>query len=159
MVECPWRTTDVMRKLVPIFLLAFPVSIAGAQQRPCTIAEGRRAEMQTDALRNWDALYRWYKLYRQCDDGAVGEGYAESVARVLVDHWSTLPRLVDLAKKDAGFQRFVLLHIGATLDINDLKKIRSNAMTNCPTGSRAMCTILRREADAAIQEDALGGIK
>src|SRR5262245_61473488 len=111
-----------MSKLITVFVLVFSVSLACAQQPPCTPAEGRRAEMQADTLRSWDALYSWYKRYRQCDDGAVGEGYAESVARVLVDHWSTLPRFADLAKKDPRFQPFVLAHIGTTLDIKDLRK-------------------------------------
>ena len=108
-----------MSKLVPIFGLVFPVCLAVAQQRPCTGAEAQRAEMTADTLHSWEALYEWYKLYGQCGEGGGGEGYAESVARILVDHWTTLPRFADLAKKDSRFQRFVVAHIGTTLDIND----------------------------------------
>lgn len=38
----------------------------------------------------------------------TGEGYSESVARILVDHWNTLPRFAQLASHDAGFHPFLI---------------------------------------------------
>jgi hypothetical protein len=112
------------------------------QQRTCTGAEARRAEAEAVTLRAWDGLYRSYKLYRQCDDGAIAEGYSESVARILVDHWDTLPQLARLAKEDAEFRRFVMGHVDATLNTDDIAKIRTHAKTKCPAGLRAICTDL-----------------
>jgi hypothetical protein len=148
-----------MCRLVAIFALMFSVCIACAQQHPCTAAEAQRAEADTDTLRSWDALYSSYRLYQRCDDGAIAEGYSEAVARILVDHWSTLFRLASLAKADSHFRRFVIAHVDATLNINDIKKIKTNAKTRCPSGSRWICTDLTTEADAALKEDASSGIK
>jgi hypothetical protein len=124
-----------------------------AQQRPCNDAESQHAEMRAGTLRSWDALYKSYTSYRRCDDGAIAEGYSESVARILVDHWSTLPRLAYLARRDVDFRRFVLRHVDATLDTNDVEKIRTNAKTLCPAGFRTLCDDLRKSADAALEED------
>ena len=139
-----------MCRLVAIFVLSLSRCFACAQQRPC--AEAQRALMQADTLRSWDALYNSYTQYRHCDDGAIAEGYSESVARILVDHWSTLPRLAQLGRKDAGFRRFVLGHIDATLDMNDVEKIRVNAKTQCPSGLRLTCAEVRKRADSALKE-------
>jgi hypothetical protein len=149
---------DRMYRLVAIFVLMFSQCLACAQQRPCSTVEAQRAETQ-ETLRSWDVLYRSYKLFRACDDGAIAEGYSEAVARILVDHWSTLPRLVSLAKNDSEFRRFVLKHIDTTLDIDDIKKIKTNAKTRCPSELRTICTDLIKEADAALKEDASLGIE
>ena len=140
-------------------MLAFSASIACAQQHPCTDAEARTAEAQADTLRNWDSLYRSYKLYRQCDDGAIGEGCSESVVRILADHWSTLSRLVTLSRRDPRFRQFVLRHVDATTNPDDLKKISINASTQCPLRLSALCADLAKQADAAIKEGESDGIK
>jgi len=148
----PQRGNDQMYRLAAILLLS-GIPTAAAQQSRCNAAEEQRAEIQADALRTWDALYKSYKLYGKCDDGAVAEGYSESVARILVDHWSTLPRMAHLAAEDAGFRRFVLTHVDATLDLKDLKKIRANAKTQCPSGLGAICGDITKEVGAALKED------
>jgi hypothetical protein len=147
-----------MFRLAAIFLL-LGVSTAAAQQSHCSAAEEQRAEMQADTPRSWETLYKSYKQYGKCDDGAVSEGYSESVARILVDHWSTLPRMARLAAQDTRFRRFVLAHVNATLDLNDLKKIRADAKTRCPSQPGAICADLTKEADAALKEDSSLGIQ
>jgi hypothetical protein len=128
--------------------------VGHAQQHPCTDAEGQRALNQADTLRSWDALYKSYRLYRACDDGAIAEGYSESVARILVDHWSTLPRLAYLARNNVKFRQFVLGHVDATLDMGDVQKIRTKAKTQCPRGLRDVCDNLANRANYALKEDA-----
>jgi hypothetical protein len=148
-----------VRRLICFSVLAFSGSIACAQQHSCTDTEALRAETQVDTLRSWDSLYRSYKLYRQCDDGSIAEGYSESVVRILADHWGTRPRLAALSKRDARFRRFVLGHVDATTNPDDLKKIRINANTQCPPRLSAICADLAKEADAALKEDESLGIK
>ena len=148
-----------MRRLVAIFVLMFSACIACAQQHPCTTAGAQRAEADTDKLRSWDALYSSYRLYGRCDDGAISEGYSEAVARILVDHWSTLPRLPFLGKRNSRFRRFVIAHVDTTLNIDDIKKIEANAKTRYPSGLRGICTDLTTEADASLKEDASSGKK
>jgi hypothetical protein len=103
-------------------------------------------------LHTWDALYTSFKSYRQCDDGAVGEGYSESVARILVDRWNTLPQLSRLVRKDTEFRPFVLKHVDATLDIRDVRRIRTDARTRCPAGLNEICNDLTKQADTALRE-------
>src|SRR4030088_1937887 len=126
-------------RCLAIVALALSVSSAFAQQTRCSDSEAQRAETVAEMLRSWDALYRSYKLFRQCDDGSIGEGYSESVARILVDHWNTLSQLSHLAKKDAEFRAFVMKHVDATLNMEDVEKIKQNANTRCPIGLLMVC--------------------
>ena len=123
-----------------------------AEKRPCAHAEGLHALDEADTIRSWDALHGSYSLYRQCDDGAIAEGYSESVARILVDHWTTLPQLERVAANDIEFRAFVMKHVDATLSTDDLAKIRKNAQAHCPKGLRAICNDLANHANSALRE-------
>jgi hypothetical protein len=50
------------------------------------------------------------------------------------------------------FRRFVLKHVDASLDGDDIKKIRTKATTQCPKGLRVLCDDLRKQADTALKE-------
>lgn len=138
---------------VCLFVALLSVQIGHAQDRSCAELESRMLHGAFMA-RSWEALYTSYKSYRLCDDGAIGEGYSESVARLLVDHWNTLPQLAHLARKDAKFRAFVMRHVDATLNVDDVEKIGKNAKTLCPTGLRTVCNDLAKRADSALKEDA-----
>jgi len=136
-----------MKRCLEICFLVLAFLLRGySQQRPCPTL--------LPTLRTWDALYKSYASYRSCDDGFVGENYSESVARLLVDHWNTLPRLASLARENVDFRRFVLKHVDATLDMKDVEKIKAEAKTQCPQGLRALCDDLGKQADSALKEDA-----
>ena len=120
---------------------------ASAQQSQCSNADAQSAETEAESLRSWDDLYKSYKRYRQCDDGAIWEGYSESVARILVDHWATLPRFGQLAHKDEGFRLFVLKHVDQTIDGEDARTIRANAEHACPGRLRDFCDDLMKQAN------------
>ncbi len=131
-----------------LIILFISVSLGYARTRPCSDADAQRAESEADMFRSWNTLYHSYELYHQCDDGAVSEGYSESVARILVDHWETLPQLAQLAKKNPGFRHFILKHVDETLDVNDVRTISANAKTRCPNALQVLCEELRKQADA-----------
>src|SRR5712671_3698967 len=120
---------------------------ASAQTRLCSAVKARHADAAVDTLNSWGRLYQWYRTYRECDDGSLAEGYSEAVARNLVDRWQALPQLAALAKKDVSFQRFVLKHINQTLNGDDLKRIRVNAESRCPTGLRRLCSDVKKQAE------------
>lgn len=128
---------------------------AYTQEQTCTKGDSERALAEASGLRTWEAIYKSYSRYRGCDDGATAEGYSESVARVLVEHWSTLPRLAELAESDPRFRRFVLKHIDSTLGTEDLSKMRTMAKTQCPGALHSVCANLAREADAALKGPAV----
>jgi hypothetical protein len=140
--------------ILSLIITVFSVQVGHAQKRGCGDVEGQHALGEAITLRSWDALYKSHKLYRQCDDGAVGEGYSESVARILSDRWNTLPELGRLAGKDSQFRAFVIGHVDATLTMDDVRKIRKNAKTQCLMGLRTVCNDLAKQADAALKEDA-----
>ena len=119
---------------------------------PCSDADSKKAETEAETLRTWDSLYKSYSLYRNCDDGAIAEGYSESVARILVGHWITLLRLAELAKKDGNFWGFVLRHVDATDGDGDLQKIKLKATRQCPAGLRGTCHDLAKAAASALKE-------
>jgi hypothetical protein len=130
------------------------VCVVLADQNPCSDAEIKRAEEEAVTLRSWDAIYRSYRRYARCNDVDAAEGYSESVARTLVDHWRTLPRLAALASTDHAFRRFVLAGVNATLDMKDVEKIRLNAQSKCPTEAQSLCAGLIKNATEALHEDA-----
>jgi len=115
-----------------------------AEEHSCSTADAKRADSEVYGLHSWDALFKWYRAYRQCDDGGIAEGVSEAVARNLVDRWGTLPQFAKLATTTPGFRRFVIQHVDETLDSRDLKKIYANAATRCPTGLRAFCDDLKK---------------
>jgi hypothetical protein len=110
-------------------------------------------ETKSDTIRSWDALYRSFMTYRAClDDVEAQEGYSESKARILADHWDTLPRLSALIRKNPEFGRWVMLD--ATMNIDDLHKIRESAIHHCPAGMKRICARLVKQADDAVAENA-----
>jgi len=129
-------------------------SFAKHEPKPCTEQEANQSEESTDHLKHWSDVYQSFTRFSQCDDGAIAEGYSESVARVLADHWDTLPQLAELAKNDSKFLRFALRHVDATDDDKDLQRIKTDAKTQCPIGLRSICDDLGKQADAALKESA-----
>ncbi len=141
---------DAKRQIAITFVVIVTLLSAGyAQKRQCTDNESRQALDEASTLRSWDSLHRSYRLYRQCDDGAIGEGYSESIARILVDHWNTLLRLPHFARADAEFRAFVMKHVDATLNMKDVDQIKKKAKTQCPAGLRTVCDDLAKQADSA----------
>jgi hypothetical protein len=126
---------------------------AGAQRKQCTPAEYRQVESEAVTLRTWDAVFKSYRHFKHCvNDADAEEGYSESIARILTDHWETLPRLAQLIRIDSEFGAFVGLD--ATMDMDDVAKIKDNALHHCPAGLGIICTKLSKDADTAIAEDA-----
>jgi hypothetical protein len=130
-----------------MFVLTVSPCCARSQAQMCTSTDAKHAESEADTFRTWGTLYKSYSLYRRCDDGAIAEGYSESVARILVDHWKTLSELDHLINANSRFKEFVLRHIDSTLDSNDVKKISRNARERCPNGLSDLCNDLKKQAD------------
>ncbi|HSZ63521.1 MAG TPA: hypothetical protein VK828_17110 [Terriglobales bacterium] len=148
MISTKQRITIALGMVVTLLSVQF----GHARERSCAELEARMLD-EAFTPRSWETLYTSYRSYRQCDDGAIGEGYSESVARLLVDHWNALPQLAGLARRDAEFRAFVMRHVDATLNMDDVEKIRKKAKTLCPTGSRTVCNDLAKRADSALKGD------
>lgn len=120
-----------------------------ARAKACSPKEAEAADAAVDGLDSWTNVERAYKKYGHCDDGSIAEGNSEAVARLLVDHWNTLPLLAALVKRDPAFKRFVLRHIDTTLETDDLDRIGIFASTQCPPGSAPLCRELLQTAARA----------
>lgn len=99
-------------------------SVAGlSQERPWSQHEAIQAEEAVQGLRSWKDVYRAFKQFGHCDDGAIWEGYSDSVVRLLSVHWEQLHDLNTLSKSDKKFLAFVIRHIDATTDESELKSV------------------------------------
>ena len=145
----------MLRSAVVCALFIWCCIATRAQQTPCTEAETRRAEEESTRPRDWDSLYRYFMAYGRCDDVDAAEGSSESVARILVDHWDTLPRLAELARGDARFRAFAVGGVNATDDMRDVLTIQTRAISSCPAGLKDLCDSLTVQAAEALAEDAL----
>ena len=90
-------------------------------------------------LMSWRAVHDSFLKYRHCDDGAIGEGYSESVTLLLADHWDTLPELGRFAGKDKDFEKFVVRHVDETVPRERLERIATNARQRCPKQLTNLC--------------------
>jgi hypothetical protein len=113
----------------------------------CSAAEAIKAETESSSLESWDALHRAYNQYKQCDDGAIAEGYSDTVARLLTRHWASVSELDAIARKDAGFRNFVIRHIDSLMSPSEAKTILANAFSKCPSGSNELCRLIRKRID------------
>src|SRR4051812_45523630 len=76
-----------------------------------TRADSDAADSDIDQLESWSAVYRAFKLYRQCDDASIAEGYDDKIVQLLTQQWPTVSALAKLTQSDPLFEQFVLRHI------------------------------------------------
>ena len=126
--------------------------VAAHGRPPCTKMEARQAEVEAGILRNWTDVYSSYKRFAHCDDGAIAEGYSDSIGQILAHKWNELPELTRLTRSDRGFEDFVIRHVDATLLAGDLKIIADNAVRRCAARAPRLCQLLGERALAALKE-------
>ena len=112
------------------------------QAKTCTAKQADAADRQIDQLDSWIKIDGFIKQFGHCDDGSIAEGASEAVARLLVDQWATLPTLARLSKRNRNLMPFVLRHLDATLDADDLEKISQLSMEQCPESANTLCASL-----------------
>ena len=134
--------------------LFFSFSGSGARrvlagQRSCTTVEAKRALENVDDLKDWDALHRAFIRFGHCDDGAIAEGYSDTVGRLLANDWKHFGDFAELGRSDPKFESFVLGHIDETLPIEMLKTIADNAQKGCPADQKVLCRKVWQSAKSA----------
>jgi len=117
-----------------------------AHGKSCTSRDQTGADAMIDELDSWAKVTILYTKYRQCDEGYFAEGYSEGIARLLVDRWDTLPDLDAAVKRRPRLKQFVLRHINATLNGDDLDKIEALSTTSCPPSLTPLCRDLAHAA-------------
>lgn len=130
--------------VVSLGLALVLTSCARAVPLKCTRDDAIKAETEASSLKTWDAVFSSYKRYKQCDDGAVAEGYSVSVAYLLASRWMDADTLVKLSNADPDFGRFVIKHVDETMSMDQGKSIKKNAATNCPSKAKNLCEAIQQ---------------
>jgi len=141
-----------MGALLTKVALAFAILVSErVHAAECANPDAAIAEVLSGHPRSWEELHNLFKKFPGCDDGVIAEGYSDFVARALAKQWPRLPELRKLIAQDPAFRAFVLLHIDATADSDDLSKAAANAREQCPSGAAELCSAIRSAAEKAIR--------
>ncbi len=132
--------------------LALALSVYGVENVTCTREDAYQAETEIDNLKSWDALYRHFKRYAACDDGALSEGYSDVVGRLLAEDWQNVLKLKILCDSDKEFEGFVSKHLDITIPADTWDLILINATTRCPAEAKKICAMIKKADDAIKQQ-------
>lgn len=122
-----------------------------AEAHVCTKEEAIEAESLSTA-QSWGQLHQQFKNYAHCDDGAIGEGFSESVSLLLADHWQDIDQLEIILKSDFTFRKFVMRHINETVPVDRLERIQKNVGRQCPRKLKKLCRDIALATSYTIQE-------
>jgi hypothetical protein len=129
--------------LVAALGLTFPVTAA-----ECTRQEAISAEETASTLRSWSEVHSAFVRFRHCDDGAIGEGFSESISILIAEHWDQIGILSKLSAKNRAFRQFVLYHLDETVPSDRWSVIEANASKHCPPHAASLCkSILSRSRE------------
>ncbi|HUN55243.1 MAG TPA: hypothetical protein VMU29_08820 [Smithella sp.] len=118
----------------------------------CSEATVIAAVKESSALKSWQNIFDSYRKFLQCDDGAIAEGYSDSITILLANNWEALKDLKTLTETDKEFLKFVLKHIDTTVNPDDVKKISNNASQNCAANFSELCSLIKERADETLKE-------
>jgi len=101
----------------------------------CTREEAIQAEATAAYIKTWSALEVHFNKYSHCDDGAISEGYSESVSFLLYSQWK---EFLNYPMNDQ-FYWFIIKHNDETWEFNRTKAISKFAKENCNQSKKAIC--------------------
>lgn len=133
-------------RILLLFLLACLATPLASFAKECTREEAMAAEDIAARLPDWKQIYGAFERFAHCDDGAIAEGFTESIVHLLATHWETLPQVASFESKNAAFRNFVLRHIDDTADTEELKRVAYLARTQCPKGHDVLCSAIYQAA-------------
>jgi hypothetical protein len=125
-----------------LFIYFYPTDLY-ADTHACSQEEAYAAEQESDRLENWDDLYRSFRKYHHCDDGAISEGYSYTVTKLLTMHWKEAGDLVRLSKKSKKFENFVISHVNETMSQLEADQVLRSATDRCPVDGASLCERLK----------------
>jgi hypothetical protein len=137
---------------IAIFILLSALAMAPAQARECTAANAIAADAASDYWQSWSAIFGAYKRYGQCDNGAPGEGFADDIVHVLATKWGSLREAQRFINQQPAFEKFIVQHIDATTDYDELILIERHATNRCPASAKILCAKILSAAKKAVAE-------
>ena len=139
----------IFRHSVVLALLAIHLTQAHAL---CDRDEQQLAAAIDQKIENWAQLRKLQMKIGACDQGSIAEGITEAVVNLLANHWDKLDQLARYSGKQKSFGVFVIRHITATADDQQLLAIIGNAEKYCPDGHLRLCANLAGKAKIALKE-------
>jgi len=141
-------------KLLQIFFFAafFVQASAHAAEASTCVVSDKEFLHQITSSSDWLDVHAVFKRnFPSCkDEGLYADGYTNLVVGVMATNWADLALLDDLTKKNAGFERFILRHIGASAGENDLSRVLHSAKVECPTQSVHLCQQIAKRCKEAL---------
>lgn len=133
---------------IGLSLLLIISSVAAANEsKKCDKVDARDAEEIADGIKDWQIFLLIFQRFEKCDDGAIAEGFSDSVGQLLTTKWNTLPKLDRMIGQDKTLKQFVLKHLDITISLDDQKTIISNAKDKCPTNLKELCQDIIKRFD------------
>lgn len=134
-----------------IFFL--PVVSVSAEEHCSPEMNNKAISLLREAGDNWQSLLAHQKKFAVCDDGELGEGYSDAVARLFSQKWDQFGTFVTIALKDPAFQHWAFRHIDGTASDSDLKAIAHNASVCIDRkGAKNLCKAIGHSAENALRE-------
>ena len=121
-------------------------------QNPCSETRVIAAVKESSTLKSWQNIYDSYRKYQQCDDGAIAEGYSDSITGLMANNWDTLKDLKMFTETDKEFLKFILRHIDASVDPDNVKKVSDNAGQHCAANFSELCSLIKERAEEILKE-------
>lgn len=146
-----WYALRVRHLSIALLFTLASTLAPGQAQKPCPSQDEKRALNEREKLRTWKDVYRSFQQFSHCDDGAIAEGYSDKIVSLLARDWTNVLVLNGLARKDPRFKAFVIRHIDASADDNDLRLALQNAQRRCPAGATELCGEIVKSATEAIR--------
>jgi hypothetical protein len=112
--------------------------LLAAPMRAYAIATAEAADSLVETVRDWQGLHRAYPELSPWDDGYVADGISDFVVQRLAKHWESFSDLATITRADTTFGTWVVLHIDATTDWDDLARIVRHAGAGGPRRDAAL---------------------
>jgi molybdopterin-guanine dinucleotide biosynthesis protein len=109
----------------------------------CSAEQAQQAEAVAATPSSWSHLHELFARFSACDDGAIAEGFTESVTVLLAEKWDRVQDLVSIAKGDSAFEDFAVRHIDESAPEERLARIAALATKQCPANAGALCSRIR----------------
>jgi hypothetical protein len=122
-------------------------AVAQSETRKCTSAEAVAAEVATDTLHDWADVYRFFRQFGHCFDGAIAGNASDKVQLLLANFWSEVPQLLKYTSEDSKFKAFIFSIINSeAFPRRIFEVVVKHASERCPTSATELCQTIKSAA-------------
>ena len=137
----------LMQTCVVGLVLLVPIHANAGNMCPGNGIEAEQSAIHE--FQDWQDLFNSYSKFKGCDDGAIAEGWSDAVVHLLATQWDKLGELQVLSSTHSDFEAFVLKHIDATTDADELDAVGTAAASRCPASAGALCNKIEKQVESA----------